>query len=78
MIFLDRIPSQLTDIQSDAIEWKIDKDGRRYRTVGNMIEYAPDIVTTRGKFGDMTFKEYNRAVARGKESADPTETASEK
>ena len=29
-------------------EWKIDKDGRRYRMNGNMVEYECTITTTRG------------------------------
>ena len=31
-------------------EWEVDERGRRFRRVGNSIEYAPTITTTYGEF----------------------------
>lgn len=41
-------------------EWEIDDRGRRYRKIGNSIEYAPLITTTMGVLTPETLKRINQ------------------
>lgn len=43
-------------------EWEIDRYGRRFRRVGNAIEYAPEIVTTGGTVRADDLEAHNRRM----------------
>lgn len=53
-------------------EWQIDKDGRKFRKVGNSIEYATRITTTRGTYYEDDIK---AGILSKDTPADPQEAA---
>lgn len=71
------IPPRLKDpiiVNKDMNGWSVDNEGRRYRMNGSIIEYAPDIITTRGNFTDTTFSELSAAYKDARETRAQNET----
>lgn len=42
----------------EVSEWEIDKSGRRYRRIGNCVEYEPTILTTAGTMTESQRKKF--------------------
>lgn len=48
-------------------EWEIDRYGRKFRRVGNAIEYAPEIMTTGGTVRADDLEKHNKRMKQERE-----------